>query len=378
MKYFTSVITGVLVLLLSAQPADGCTSAIISGRLTANGRPMLWKNRDTGARSNFIARVASPDGEPSSIPFTALFNEGDSLLTEAWMGMNDNGFAIMNTASYNLAPDTARVKDREGIVMALALSRCSSLADFETLLDTLPRPMGVQANFGVLDRYGNAAYYETDDVSYTKFDLADAPEGFIVRSNYSEAGETDGGYGYIRRDNALKRIKPAANGHRIDYRLFTDSISRSFYHSLLGRDMIETDCPYLVDLDFVPRASTTASVVIEGLLPDENPATTPVVMWTTLGYPPASFPRAVIGGDIPEQLRPAGHRHSAPANEDAITLTKTIFDITRGNGPKYMNVTALRDALRLTATSPDIIALRLQDEQRVADARPGIIDNRQK
>lgn len=81
----------------------------------------------------------------------ALYNGGDSLLAEAWMGLNDAGFAIMNTASYNLAPDTASVKDREGIVMRLALERCRTLDDFETLLDTLPRPLGVQANFGVLD-----------------------------------------------------------------------------------------------------------------------------------------------------------------------------------------------------------------------------------
>ena len=37
------------------------------------------------------------------LPF---FNAGDSLLHEAWTGFNEAGLAIMNTASYNLAPDT--------------------------------------------------------------------------------------------------------------------------------------------------------------------------------------------------------------------------------------------------------------------------------
>ena len=36
------------------------------------------------------------------------------------------------------------------------------------MLDTLPRPLGVQANFGAMDRTGHGAYYETDDNGYRK------------------------------------------------------------------------------------------------------------------------------------------------------------------------------------------------------------------
>ena len=36
-----------ILLLAAIIVADACTSAIVSGRLTANGRPLLWKNRDT-------------------------------------------------------------------------------------------------------------------------------------------------------------------------------------------------------------------------------------------------------------------------------------------------------------------------------------------
>lgn len=92
------------------------------------------------------------------------------------MGMNDAGFAIMNTASYNLKNDTVSVMDKEGAVMAIALGKCRTVDDFACLLDTLPKPLGVEANFGVIDAYGNAAYFETDNWRYARFDVG------IIRS----------------------------------------------------------------------------------------------------------------------------------------------------------------------------------------------------
>lgn len=317
---------------LVAAVSLACTSAIFSGSVTRSGRPMMWKNRDTSAADNFVARV---DGR-GPYGYVALFNAGDSLLTEAWMGMNDAGLSIMNTASYNLAPDTAKLKDREGIVMARALSTCRSLADFEHLLDTLPKPMGVQANFGVIDADGNAAYYETDDYTYRRFLLDDAPEGYIIRTNYSVSGTPDTGYGYIRFDNAAHFIAPAAAQRSVTPALCTDSISRSFYHALTGRDMTLTDDPYIVDLDFVPRASSTASVVIEGCTPDE------MVMWTVAGYPPAGHVQPVTLRSVPESLQPDPATWRSPEWDAANRRKAEIFDIRRGNGPKYINLDALR------------------------------------
>ncbi len=146
--------------LLAVCDAGACTSAMVSAKAAKNSRPLLWKHRDTSAENNFVERTPARNGDLANV---ALCNAGDSTLSEAWMGMNEAGFAIMNTASYNLAPDTAAYKDREGAVMALALKKCRSLSDFETLLDTLPKPMGVQANFGLIDASGQGAYYETDD-----------------------------------------------------------------------------------------------------------------------------------------------------------------------------------------------------------------------
>ena len=102
--------------------ADACTSAIVSGKLTANGRPLMWKNRDTNDLNNRVERIKGHDG---LMEFVALFDARDLQDTAAWMGFNEVGFAIMNTASYNLnGNDGVKNMDREGELMRYALERC--------------------------------------------------------------------------------------------------------------------------------------------------------------------------------------------------------------------------------------------------------------
>ena len=160
-----------------------CTSAIVGADMNPYGRPLLWKNRDTSAFDNKIEYIP---GNCEDFSYVALYNAKDSLLSEAWMGMNGYGFAVMNTASYNIKNDTVPEKemDKEGIVMTKALKKCKTVEDFALLLDTLPKPMGVEANFGVIDAYGNGAYFETNNDSYVRFNISDSPDNVIVRTNY--------------------------------------------------------------------------------------------------------------------------------------------------------------------------------------------------
>ena len=111
-----------LSLLLSVIASMACTSAIISAEKTLNGRPLLWKHRDTGEENNKVERVAAQNG---NYEYVALYNASDKTLKSAWMGYNSKGFAIMNTASYNLKNDDIPEKemDKEGVVMTLALQK---------------------------------------------------------------------------------------------------------------------------------------------------------------------------------------------------------------------------------------------------------------
>ena len=66
--------------------ADACTSAVISGRATKSGRPLLWKHRDTGTEWNHIEYLK---GEKYA--FSALVNSRDKERKEAWAGANEKG-----------------------------------------------------------------------------------------------------------------------------------------------------------------------------------------------------------------------------------------------------------------------------------------------
>lgn len=333
MKKITLII--ISLLLAAVFVADACTSAIVSGRMTDNGMPLLWKNRDTDFEDNFVARVAP--SAPGELAYVALFNAGDSLLAEAWIGVNEAGFAIMNTASYNLAPDTAVYKDREGVLMTAALKGCRTVDDFERFLREFPKPMGVQANFGVIDVGGAGAYFETDDNSFKRYDLADEPSGVILRTNYSYSGNPDEGFGYIRENNAKHLLKPYLDGKKVltPY-IFTDVLSRSFYHSLIGKDMLDTGDEWMVDQDFIPRRSTSASVAI-GFDDDGHP-----VMWTVLGYPPCSYTRKVTVDLIPADMQPNPATWRSPFCDEVNRRKAEVFSIKRGSGSHYINVSRLR------------------------------------
>jgi hypothetical protein len=102
-----------LLFLVVLQPLLACTTAIISGKFTPDGRPLLWKNRDTGDRDNKLMYFT--DGK---YDYIGLVNSKDTAGKDVWTGMNTAGFAIMNSASYNLnsSEDTAEAIN-EGMVM---------------------------------------------------------------------------------------------------------------------------------------------------------------------------------------------------------------------------------------------------------------------
>lgn len=320
----------IIATLAAAVPAaDACTSMVVSARASATGRPLLWKHRDSSGDMNFVERTPASEG---SFGFCALYNGGDSLLTDAWTGVNDAGFAIMNTASYNLAPDTAKLQDQEGVVMAMALRKCTSVDDFEKLLSELPRPMGVQANFGVTDAAGGAAYFETNDHNFVRYNADDAPSGVLIRSNFSMSGEPDQGMGYIRYRNACALADSAIREGVVSPQLLTETLSRSFYHSLLGRDFAaDSTGRWVVDQDFIPRRSSVASVVIDG-----------AVMWAVVGYPPVGHAVAATPQHVPEELRPIRPGFTSPAAEEADSLRRVVFPIEAGSGQHYVDMRALK------------------------------------
>ena len=327
-----------LAAIAAAHTADACTSMIVSGKVTSDGRPILWKHRDTDASNNFLYRV----DKPGQIGYVALFNGADSLcLDDAWTGMNDEGFAIMNTVSYNLPENSPEWIDREGAVMALALATCRTVDDFEELLKTLPKPMGVRTNFGVIDASGEGAYFETDDYNYTRFNLSESPTGVLIRANYSYSGEPDAGMGYIRHDNAAALIADALASHSITPALLTEGLSRAYYNTLTGFDADKCSDRWAVDQDFIPRHSSTASIAIEGIKKGES--TDKMIMWANIAYPPCSHVEAVTLKHIPADLLPTTENGAySTAGLEADKLKAKVFPVKRGSGQRYIDLDAAR------------------------------------
>lgn len=319
--------------------ADACTSAIVSGKLTANGRPLMWKNRDTNDLNNRVERIKGHDG---LLEFVALFDARDLRDTAAWMGFNEVGFAIMNTASYNLnGNDGVKEMDREGELMRYALERCKTVDDFEGLLNSLPKPLGVEANFGVIDAQGNGAYFETGNYKYVKFDLADAQDGILVRTNYSYSGVKDKGMGYVREKNEQTLLAPHVAAQDITPAVFTEELSRTFYNSLLGKDYTRSGDTWIVDQDFIPRRISSASVVIEGILPGENPRLT--TMWIALGYPPCAevFPVWVGEDGVAIELTGTTAENHSVQCDKVNKRKEEVFPVVRGNGKQYLKLSKL-------------------------------------
>lgn len=323
-----------LTLLFSVVVGDACTSAIVSGRLTANGRPLLWKNRDTNDLNNRVERIPAHDG---LYEFVGLFDARDMRDTAAWMGFNEKGFAIMNTASYNLNNDDVPEKDmdKEGVVMRMALERCVTVDDFEKLLNELPKPMGVEANFGVIDAQGNGAYFETGNYKYVKYDLKDEESGILTRTNYSYSGVKDKGYGYVREKNEIVLLEKHIAARDITPAVFTEEISRTFYRSTVDKYYNVWSPRYVEDKDFIPRRISSASTVIEGVLPGEDASLT--TMWIALGYPPCADIHAVWTGEggVPVELSGTGKNNHSPQCDIVMKRKAEVFSHKRGTKSSY-------------------------------------------
>ena len=88
MKHLYSII---LLLFVACLQTEACTTAIVSGKYTADGRPLLYKHRDTGSLQNKLMHFT--DGKYS---YVGIVNSTDNVGKEVWGGYNSAGFAIMN------------------------------------------------------------------------------------------------------------------------------------------------------------------------------------------------------------------------------------------------------------------------------------------
>jgi len=108
-----AIILGLLLLAVAVPLADRgvqeFTTAIFSASSTPDGRPILWKNRDTDTLSNKVVFV---NDKPYS--YLGVVNADDPDGRMVWGGLNSAGLAIANSVAYNLPQRGGEQADLEG------------------------------------------------------------------------------------------------------------------------------------------------------------------------------------------------------------------------------------------------------------------------
>ncbi len=278
---------------------EGCTTAVISGGATRDGRPLLWKNRDTGHRDNALAILEGP-----KYRFLALINAGDS--TQVWAGVNEAGLAIMNAEALDTEGDSV---DTEGFFMRRVLGTCRTVTDVEsTLVRTNRSGRGTKSNFGVIDAEGGACYFEAGNHTYARYDAARTPAGWLVRTNFAETGNGNGA-GWFRYARAKALVGELARENRLTLASLLWTVARDLVspwgnpRPLPFAGRFDSRPPGWVETRWsINRYRTAACSVFQGVKAGEDPRLT--TYWVILGEPifGAAVPVWLAAGEVPAPL----------------------------------------------------------------------------
>jgi len=346
MKKIVSMLSYAIIMLIIIFSVDSviinaeeCTTAVVSGLASADGKPILWKNRDSDFQSNKVIYVKE---QPYS--YLALINNEDTSGRQTWIGLNSQGFAIMNSVAYNL-PEPKEIKDLEGLIMADALRTCTTVDDFEAFLKKNLGPnLGSQANFGVIDSQGGSALFEVHNKGYKRLNAEDMPEKHIVNTNFARSGKENEGKGYLRFDRTSFLFKQAPEG-KISHEYIIQTVSRDSGHALLTSlppatwKNLPANEPYWIYSNSSPNRNWTSSaVIIHGVKKGDRKGK--ATMWVMLGEPLTTIavPLWVDAGEPPAEL---WEGESAPLCKESLRIKDIIRPLKAEERKDYLDITKL-------------------------------------
>ena len=265
-RFFTLI----FALLLLCGEALACTSAIVSAAKSSEGVPMLWKHRDS---KEWDCNVAYIQGE--RFAYTAIVSLSHH---KTFCGINEKGFAVMNTVSANTSCEDKSIKSPIAVqLMGEVLGKCGSVEEFEAWLKASNGKRGYVTNYAAGDSTGAVAYFEVNQMGYTRYDVAKREEGFDVRSNFSFAGDKPRGTSQMRYDITMAQM----NGKSVYTPYEFIDYSRN-YMSNNGACPLDEPGNIVLDNTTIARYTSAASAVM--VCDADNPR-----MLVLVGHPAATM-----------------------------------------------------------------------------------------
>ncbi len=289
------------LMLLPVQAQESGTMAVVSGEVTRDHRPLLWKNRESDVRENEVAFFHGPRYD-----FIAIIDRNDTA--RVWMGLNTAGFAIVQTEALGLDSSATA---RNGQFIKQALGRCGRVDDLEGLLTAYAdSSRACCANFASLDAFGSAALFEVilrQLVRLTPSDSTLGAPGVLVRTDFVLTGPGGSRGGVWKYQRARELLQIRARSGEIDVPFVLQSVARD----LASEEVDPYPLPFTgivggAPQGFVPTRTTLNSsrtvscAVIQGVRPGEDPRL--ATLWVILGEPVSgiALPLWPASGKIPE------------------------------------------------------------------------------
>lgn len=351
MKYYFNSLIAALCLLAGSFSfqADACSSVIVSGKVTASGKPLMLKVRDNKSQDN---NVQFFNGEKYNF-YGLVVNarKANNKQSSVVGGYNDAGLCIMSLTSGGFPLDSADNKISGGKVMFKALGTCKNIREFENMAKDMLKDGICITHLGMIDAEGGAAYFEFGGEKYVKYDVNNpnvAPDGYRVCTNFAWSGNPKLGSGQERYDNALslmKDFKKNADGkYEIDHQDLIDAFGRTPRSELIGiRDFGDmASYKYFPDRGFIIRAATCAVFSFEGVKKGEDPKHT--VAWIQFGSPVCcpAFPLVLATEYLPGYIYTP--KKSSQLHEKSMAIRdKFIYDRDVKDDKAYFNVAAAKE-----------------------------------
>ncbi len=293
MKKITFLIFLSMLIVIGVNFMFSCTVGVASGKATLDGRPLLWKNRDSSGFENYVQYFIS-----NGYNFLGLFSRG--IPSSMYGGMNERGFAIMNSVAYDKGKTGGFDNGR---LMKRALEECGSVSEFELLLKKVMGKYDLAANFGVIDSQGRAVIYETSSNSYEKYDAAKTKDGYILRTNFSISGGGKVGIRRFVREKEIFEKKLSNKKLTVNFllkKVFRDIKDESGTIFNYDKGYSAGDKRFYNTKNSICRPYSVSGMVFRGVKPDEPEYLS--TFYIILGNPLTGsvLPLWVAAGDVPE------------------------------------------------------------------------------